>query len=237
VVSNWTAVAQTYVNNLHMFCPRQYSYAYDEVAGGALQTCPTGANFTITFCPGGSSGPPPPTNLALGRPTLSSSNETSDLTPNLAVDGNGGTRWSSAFSDPQWIRVDLGASHTINRVVLRWEAAFGRAYQIQTSSDGNTWTTMNPLQTARTSEELMASPDGSLLFAVMGGDATFFTGVPLPQTVEIYNIAGNSWTYGNPVVATAAAPSGGLRNHRIPAIQGLAIEQGDPAGIGGQFCR
>jgi hypothetical protein len=44
----------------------------------------------------------------------------------------------------------------------------------------------------------------------MGGDATFFTGVPLAQSVEIYNIAANSWSYGAPVVTKAAAPSGGL---------------------------
>ena len=74
----------------------------------------------------------------------------------------------------------------------------------------NTWATMAPLQTARTSEEFMTSPDGCKLYAVMGGDATFFTGVPLPVSVEIYDIAGNSWTYGNPVVTKAAAPSGGL---------------------------
>ena len=40
----------------------------------------------------------------------------------------------------------------------------------------NTWATMTPLQTARTSEELMTSPDGCKLYAVMGGDASFFTG-------------------------------------------------------------
>jgi hypothetical protein len=141
VVANWTAVAQTYVNNIHAQCPREYSYAYDENAGGALQTCPTGSNFTITFCPAGSA-PPPVANVAQGKPTTSSSNESAAFTPNLAVDGNGGTRWSSAFSDPQWIRVDLGATYAINRVVLRWEAAFGRAYQIQTSNDGTTWTTI-----------------------------------------------------------------------------------------------
>jgi Kelch motif protein len=73
----------------------------------------------------------------------------------------------------------------------------------------NTWATMAPLQTARTSEELMSDPLGTQLFAVMGGDATFFTGVPLPVSVEIYSIGGNSWTYGNPVVTKAAAPSGG----------------------------
>ena len=44
----------------------------------------------------------------------------------------------------------------------------------------------------------------------MGGDATFFTGVPLPVSVENYDIASNSWTYGDSVVTKAAAPSGGL---------------------------
>jgi hypothetical protein len=152
ITANWSAVAQTYVNNVHNFCPRMYSYAYDEVAGGALQTCPTGANFTITFCPAGAPPPPPPPppptqNLARNRPMASSSNESGAFTPNLAVDGNGGTRWSSAFSDPQWIRVDLGSTRTINRIVLRWEAAFGRSYQIQTSNDGNNWTTIRTTTT------------------------------------------------------------------------------------------
>jgi hypothetical protein len=141
VVANWSAVAQTYVNNIHSLCPRQYSYAYDENAGGALQTCPTGANYTITFCPAGG-GDGGPGNVALGKATTSSSVESAALAAGLSVDGNAGTRWSSAFSDPQWIRVDLGAAYNISRVVLRWETAFGRSYQIQTSNDGNTWTTI-----------------------------------------------------------------------------------------------
>jgi len=139
VVGNWSATAQSYVNNLHTLCPREYSYAYDENAGGALQTCPTGANYSITFCPAGSAGP---SNVALGVPATSSSVEAAAFAPGLAVDGNGGTRWSSAFSDPQWIQVDLGATHAIQRVVLRWETAFARGYQIQTSNDGATWTTI-----------------------------------------------------------------------------------------------
>ena len=55
----------------------------------------------------------------------------------------------------------------------------------------------------------MTSPLGDQLYAVMGGDATFFTGVPLPVSVEIYSLGANSWIYGNPVVTKAAAPSGG----------------------------
>src|SRR5258706_14558328 len=62
VVANWAASAQTYVNNVHTYCPREYAYAYDENSGGALQTCATGASYTITFCPaGGSGGGPTPT--------------------------------------------------------------------------------------------------------------------------------------------------------------------------------
>jgi hypothetical protein len=83
-----------------------------------------------------------PTLVSQGKPATSSANENAGTTPNLAVDGNAGTRWSSPFSDPQWLRVDLGASYAISRVVLNWEAAYGKAYQIQVSADGVTWATI-----------------------------------------------------------------------------------------------
>jgi hypothetical protein len=79
-------------------------------------------------------------NAAQGRPATASSQEGADVGPGKAVDGDTGTRWSSQFSDPQWLRVDLGASATICRVVLRWEGAYGKAYRIQTSPDGTAWT-------------------------------------------------------------------------------------------------
>ncbi|GII27047.1 ThuA domain-containing protein [Planotetraspora mira] len=86
-------------------------------------------------------GPPPATDLAQGRPTATSSVQSgSTLTGSLAVDGDAATRWGSAYADPQWISVDLGASYAINRVRLNWEAAYGKAYQIQTSADNANWT-------------------------------------------------------------------------------------------------
>jgi hypothetical protein len=57
-----------------------------------------------------------------------------------AVDGNLGTRWSSGWSDPQWLEVDLGATHTVTKVVLYWERAYATAFQIQVSGNGTTWT-------------------------------------------------------------------------------------------------
>ncbi|WP_017241882.1 glycosyl hydrolase family 8 [Streptomyces sp. SS] len=78
--------------------------------------------------------------VSTGKAVTASSVETSAFGPALAVDGNGATRWASVEGvDPQWIRVDLGANHTISRVKLNWEAAYGKAYRIQTSPDGATW--------------------------------------------------------------------------------------------------
>ncbi len=80
------------------------------------------------------------TNAALNKPTTSSSTENGSFPASAATDGNTGTRWSSAFSDPQWIQVDLGSVQTICGVGLNWETAFAKAYEIQTSNDGSSWT-------------------------------------------------------------------------------------------------
>nr|WP_230686530.1 ThuA domain-containing protein [Catellatospora vulcania] len=92
---------------------------------------------------GGGTVPPQPVNVALNKPTLTSSTESAAYPGSAAVDGNAtATRWSSAFTDPQWIRVDLGQTYSISRVKLTWEAAYGSAYEVQTSADGATWTTV-----------------------------------------------------------------------------------------------
>jgi F5/8 type C domain len=81
-------------------------------------------------------------DAALGRPATASSTESAAYPAASAVDGNTGTRWSSAFSDPQWLQVDLGSSQAICQVTLTWEAAYATAFQIQDSADGTTWTTI-----------------------------------------------------------------------------------------------
>jgi hypothetical protein len=82
------------------------------------------------------------TNLALNHPTTASSLENATFPASNATDGNTGTRWSSAFSDPQWLEVDLGSAQNICGVTLIWETAYGKAFQIQTSNDNATWTSI-----------------------------------------------------------------------------------------------
>jgi hypothetical protein len=81
-------------------------------------------------------------NAALNQPTTASSLENAGFTAAAATDGNTGTRWSSAFSDPQWLEVDLGSAKTICKVTLIWEAAYATAFQIQTSADNANWTSI-----------------------------------------------------------------------------------------------
>ncbi|HEY2674196.1 MAG TPA: discoidin domain-containing protein [Rugosimonospora sp.] len=98
--------------------------------------------FTWTVSSSGGGGGCGTTNVAQGKTATASSSENAGNGPGNAVDGNAGTRWSSGFSDPQWLQVDLGSTQSICQVVLNWEAAYATAFQIQTSTDGTNWTSI-----------------------------------------------------------------------------------------------
>ncbi|MGW6821255.1 discoidin domain-containing protein [Streptomyces sp. NPDC055005] len=89
-----------------------------------------------------------PTLLSQGRPATASSVENGGTPASAAVDGDTNTRWSSQFADPQWIQVDLGAPAQISQVVLRWEAAYARAYRVELSTDGSNWSTVHSTATS-----------------------------------------------------------------------------------------
>lgn len=76
-------------------------------------------------------------NLALRQQTV-----TSDGDGSMAVDGNIDSRWESAFEDDAYIYVDLGRNYRLDTVNLIWEAAYGSAYTIDVSEDGENWTTV-----------------------------------------------------------------------------------------------
>jgi hypothetical protein len=82
------------------------------------------------------------TNLALNKSATASSSQASTFRAPAAVDASSTSRWSSLFGDSQWISVDLGSAMTINRVVLKWEAAYGKSFQIQTATNGSNWQTV-----------------------------------------------------------------------------------------------
>jgi beta-glucosidase-like glycosyl hydrolase len=105
--------------------------------------------FTQSSGGGGGTGGTGPTeycgtqDLALDQPTTASSTQdATDYPAPDATDGNPGSRWSSAASDPQWLEVDLGSQQQICSVGILWEAAYATAFQLQVSNDNSTWTTV-----------------------------------------------------------------------------------------------
>jgi hypothetical protein len=83
-------------------------------------------------------------NLAAGK-TMSASSSTQTYTPANANDGNQSTYWESANNAfPQWLQVDLGASTSVNQVVLQvpvsgWGART-QTLSVQGSIDGSNFT-------------------------------------------------------------------------------------------------
>jgi beta-glucanase (GH16 family) len=78
--------------------------------------------------------------VSQGKPATASSTETANgYQPSEAVDGNNGTRWSSAWSAAQWFQVDLGTPTAVSRIAINWEGAYATAFQLQFSSDGSNY--------------------------------------------------------------------------------------------------
>lgn len=70
--------------------------------------------------------------------------------PELAFDGDPGTRWASATDRvPDWIRVDLGRAVPIEEVAIRWEAAFATRYTIEVGDDDLEWRPLRRVEGAR----------------------------------------------------------------------------------------
>ena len=87
--------------------------------------------------------PPPPTtpDIARSKPATASSTYRAGFEPSKANDGSSATRWSSAFRNNQWWRVDLGGHHDVGRVDLNWERAYASRYLVETSADGLAFST------------------------------------------------------------------------------------------------
>ncbi len=110
--------------------------------------------------------------ISIKKPVAVSSTE-ADL-GNVAANANDGdpsTRWSSAYSDPQWCQIDLGKKYDISKVIIYWEAASAKNYTIDVSDDGTNWTTIqaksNMPSGARTDE--LNGLSGSGRFIRMNG--------------------------------------------------------------------
>jgi hypothetical protein len=139
------------------------------------------------------------TNLALNHlASASAAPENAGLPPSSAFDGNPATRWSSQFSDPQWIQVDLGSVQNICQVALHWETAYGKAFQIQTSTDTTTWTSIFSTTTGTGGTQTL-NVTGSGRYIRMYGTAR---GTVWGYSLWEFQVFGTGTSTGNTVTAT-----------------------------------
>ncbi len=77
-----------------------------------------------------------------GKKAYASSVQNDQHLAGYVFDENMSTRWSSEYSDPQWIMIDLNEVQKVGGVILKWEAAYARSYDIRVSTDSLEWTTV-----------------------------------------------------------------------------------------------
>ncbi|MEU5646580.1 discoidin domain-containing protein [Streptomyces milbemycinicus] len=150
-----------------------------------------------------------------------SGSENADSAPGLAFDNNGATRWSSNFADNAWLSIDLGSTIRVDRVVLDWEAAYGKRYVLEVSRDGANWTPFYT-ETAGTGGTVTAhtypqevtgryvrlrgveraTPYGYSLYSFR-----VFGGTPVPASTTRTNLALNHPAYSNYYQHTGNSPA------------------------------
>ena len=181
------------------------------------------------------------TNIALNQPATASSLENASFPASNAVDGNTGTRWSSAFSDPQWLEVDLGSSQSICGVTLNWEAAYATAFQIQVSTDNTNWTSIYSTTTGTGGTQNLTGLSGTGRYIRMYGTtrATQY-GYSLWEFQVFATSSGGTGTGGVDISAggPAAAPfvadeyySGGTATSTTTAISTTGITNPAPQSV------
>jgi hypothetical protein len=137
--------------------------------GGAPAVC---MNSTV-FTPGGSMAncPPESTWKATAMPTPPShflGISDSELQPQYAIDGDPTTRYSSGQNQmgTEWFEVDLGRAVMVSGISISEGATpdsttdVARAYKVEVSLDGSTWTTVSTCTFA-------AQPDEVINFAAV----------------------------------------------------------------------
>ena len=72
----------------------------------------------------------------------SSSDEDDRYRAGNVFDGLKDTRWSSEHTEGESIYVDFGSVVELKKIILHWETAFAKKYELQVSDDGENWKTV-----------------------------------------------------------------------------------------------
>lgn len=112
------------------------------------------------------------------------------------VDGDLTTRWSSDYSAPQEVTVDLGKLTALSRLRLHWERASALRYSVMASSDGQKWRNVH------------------LLYMKTSGEPA--------ARIDNINLKGVSTRFIRLVLRGSANPEWGFSLYEVEVIEGTA---------------
>ncbi|PJJ54914.1 glycosyl hydrolase [Hymenobacter chitinivorans] len=160
--------------------------------------------------------------------TRASSQESNATGAANATDTNINTRWASAFADPQYLQLDFGSTQNFTRVQLSWEAAFAPDYQLQTSPDGLTWTTIRTVVNGDGGVDNLTGLSGrGRYLRLLGTRRATAYGYSLYE-IEVFGSAASALKTA--AVATTG-PAETLQLYPNPAETALHVAVGDGTGL------
>lgn len=146
--------------------------------------------------------------VSLGSPAYASS--TSYGEPAHVTDGKEDTRWAARKADNEWITIDLKSVREIGGIRLNWEAAYGKAYKIQISNDGQSWEEIYKTDEGHEGVETITFPEKEARYVrMLGIELGWWFGYSL-------------WSFD---VLSPAAPTSG-----VDEVHFLRLELKDKAG-------
>ena len=133
----------------------------------------------------------------------------SGLTSSVLVYDIATDMWSNGTTLP--IAVAYGRALTVGNHIYHAGGQVGfsttnAVYRYDVAAD--IWDQLAPLRTSRTNHELMS--DGARVYAINGGTGLEpWIGLPLEESVEVYDIAANTWNYSSSRVVESVSSSVG----------------------------
>jgi len=153
-------------------------------------------------------------NIAFQKTVTVSSVQAIGTPGEAATDGIAGSRWASEQGiDPQWLSIDLGSVVPISRVRILWEAAYAKNYELQVSTNGNTWSSLRTITNNTSVDNNITGLNGSGRYLRIWGTARGTVWGYSIYEVEVYK--GASDTNARPVANAGADKSVTLPLNRI----------------------
>jgi mannan endo-1,4-beta-mannosidase len=118
----------------------------------------------------------------------------------------------------------LGATYNITQVVLKWEAAYGKSYKIQTSADASTWTDIYSTTTGDGGTDTL-TVSGSGRYVRMYGTVRATTYGYSLWEFEVYGSSGSTGPQNNSIYHLKCQSSGKSLDNAGSTTDGTAVTQ------------